>query len=53
MKFLICLLVTVTATGWLSGCSSGSTAPAAATPPPAATVNGLDTPKSVSVVTAN
>lgn len=53
MKFLICVLVTLMATGWIAGCSSGSTAPAATTPPPAAKVTGLDTPKSVSVVTAN
>ncbi len=53
MKYSICLLMTVMATGSLCGCSSGSTAPVASTPPPAATVNGLDTPKSVSVVTAN
>ncbi len=47
MKFMICVLIV---TGWVSGCSSGSAAP---TPPPAAAINGLDTPKSVSVVTAN
>ena len=51
MKVMICMLVSLIAVGWVSGCSSGSTA--APVPPPAATVTGLDTPKSVSVVTAN
>ena len=56
MKTLICLVAALSVAGLLHGCSSGSTAaapPAATAPPPAATVSGIDTPKSVAVVTAN
>ena len=52
MRILICLMLALSAAGYLPGCSSGSSAAVAPTPPPAA-VNGLDTPKSVAVVTAN
>lgn len=34
------------------GCG-GSSSPAAATPPPPVAVTGVDTPKSIAVVTAN
>ena len=51
MKTLICLLAALSAGGLLHGCSNGSGATAAA--PPAAAVSGIDTPKSVAVVSAN
>ena len=51
MKILICLLVALGAAGLLHGCSNGSSTTAAA--PPAAAVSGIDTPKSVAVVSAN
>jgi len=37
----------------LTGCSGSAPAPTSAAPPPAAAITGVDTPKSVSVVTAN
>ncbi|HEV7612244.1 MAG TPA: hypothetical protein VGO37_10240 [Steroidobacteraceae bacterium] len=53
MKFSVCILLTLIATASLPGCTSGSNAATATAPPPAAAVTGIDTPKSVSVVTAN
>ena len=50
MKNLIYTFVILIAMGASVACTSGSSAP---TPPPAAAVTGIDTPKSVSVVTAN
>ncbi|HWJ34352.1 MAG TPA: hypothetical protein VNR70_03755 [Steroidobacteraceae bacterium] len=53
MKTLTCALLTLLAAAPLSGCGgrgSGATIPAQAAP---AAVTGVDTPKSVSVVTAN
>jgi len=50
MKIQICMLLAVIMSSAL-GCSSGSSGAAATTPPTA--VVGLDTPKSVAVVTAN
>lgn len=50
MKSLNSVLLTLIALVSVSACTNGSTA---TTPPPTATVAGIDTPKSVSVVTAN
>ena len=51
MNIKIYASLALVAAATLSGCGGGSTA-AAPTQPPAA-VTGVDTPKSVSVVTAN
>ena len=53
MRIMICLLVALSAAGLLNACSSGSNGSVATPPPAAATVSGIDTPKSVAVVTAN
>jgi hypothetical protein len=57
MKILSCAALALLAAGMLSGCGGASQsappAPVASTPPPPAAVTGVDTPKSVSVVTAN
>ena len=55
MKTVAVLAIAMIATGVLSSCgSSSSSSPAPTTDNPApATVTGLSTPKSVSVVTAN
>ena len=52
MNIRICARVTLMATAILAGCAGGSSASAPTQPAPAA-VTGVDTPKSVSVVTAN
>jgi len=55
MKILMSVILIAIAAGSLPGCGGGS--PAASTPiptpPPTAAITGVDTPKSVSVVTAN
>jgi hypothetical protein len=51
MKLRILAMLVYLAACELTGCSSGSS-PAATNPPPAK-VTGVETPKSVSVVTAN
>jgi hypothetical protein len=53
MKTPTCALFVLIAAGSLSGCGGGSS-PAIVnpTPPPPAAITGVDTPKSVSVVTA-
>jgi len=48
---LTCALVLIAA-GAFTGCS-GSSPAAGSAPPPAAAITGVDTPPSVSVVTAN
>jgi hypothetical protein len=54
MKTLTCALLTLLAAGLLSGCGGSTGGSAASTPISApAAVTGLETPKSVSVVTAN
>jgi hypothetical protein len=55
MKTAALLVMTMIVAGALTGCGSDSAAGAAAVPntPAPATVTGLSTPKSVSVVTAN
>jgi hypothetical protein len=55
MKTAALLVMTMIVAGALTGCGSDSAAGAAAVPitPTPATVTGLSTPKSVSVVTAN
>jgi hypothetical protein len=54
MRPALALLVTALVTGSLAACGGGASAPAATPPPPPTqTVQGLTTPKSVSVVTAN
>jgi ABC-type phosphate/phosphonate transport system substrate-binding protein len=47
------ILLALLATSALSGCGGGSTSTVPAANPPPAAVKGIDTPKSVSVVTAN
>jgi hypothetical protein len=53
MKITIGVLVALIAAASLSACSNGTNGATAPTPPPAAAITGIDTPKSVSVVTAN
>jgi len=53
MKTLTCALFVLLAGGSLCGCGGRSAGSAPAQAAPAAVVAGVDTPKSVSVVTAN
>jgi hypothetical protein len=46
-------LLALLAAGPLTGCGGGSTTTVSTPTPPPAAVKGVDTPKSVSVVTAN
>ena len=52
MKNLLYAALVLSASFVLHGCGGGSS-PAAATPPPPVAVTGIDTPKSIAVVTAN
>jgi ABC-type glycerol-3-phosphate transport system substrate-binding protein len=52
MKIVTLLVLAIAAAGALSACGSSNSAPAAASPG-TTTVQGLSTPRSVSVVTAN
>jgi hypothetical protein len=52
MKILMSMVAHLVVIASLSACSSGNHGATAPTPPPAA-IAGIDTPKSVSVVTAN
>jgi curli biogenesis system outer membrane secretion channel CsgG len=52
MKIVTLLVMAMAVAGALSACGSSNAAPAAANPG-TSTVQGLSTPKSVSVVTAN
>jgi hypothetical protein len=53
MKTLMSVILIAIAFGSLPGCGGGSPAANTPTPPPAAAITGVVTPKSVSVVTAN
>jgi hypothetical protein len=52
MKTLACVLLFLVSAGSLSGCSGGGSAASPPAPPTPAKINGVDTPKSVAVVTA-
>lgn len=51
MKILYAVMVTLVVAGSLAGCGSSAAGDASTSPPVG--VTGVDTPKSVSVVTAN
>lgn len=53
MRNLLYAALAVSASSLLYGCGGGSSSPAAVTPPPPVAVTGVDTPKSIAVVTAN
>jgi hypothetical protein len=53
MKTLTCALLTLLAGGSLCGCGGGRSAASSPVQTPPAAVTGVETPKSVSVVTAN
>jgi curli biogenesis system outer membrane secretion channel CsgG len=53
MKTAAFLVMTMILAGAITGCGSDSATGAAAVPTTPATITGLSTPKSVSVVTAN
>ena len=53
MNVRIYALLALLVAGSLTGCGGGSASTVSTTPPPPAAVKGVDTPKSVSVVTAN
>lgn len=53
MKILSCALLVLLAAGSLSGCGSAPQPATGTSQPPPAAVTGVDTPKAVSVVTAN
>jgi len=54
MKTITCALFTLVTAGIMSGCGGGGgTAAITPIPPPPVVIAGVETPKSVSVVTAN
>jgi hypothetical protein len=53
MKTLTCALLTLLATGSMTGCGGGGSAASSPAQTPPAAITGVETPKSVSVVTAN
>jgi hypothetical protein len=52
MKTLTCVLMFLVSAGSLCGCSGGGSAASTPAPPAPAKITGVDTPKSVAVVTA-
>ena len=53
MKTVVLFALTVLAGAQLTGCGARASAPTTPSPTPPAAITGVDTPKSVSVVTAD
>jgi hypothetical protein len=54
VKIVACALLTLLTTSLLTGCGGGAaTGASTPTPTPPAAISGVETPKSVAVVTAN